>query len=316
MIMARHSLLLLCFYITLSVYCSPENKFYMVETGEKEAQPKYGDTDYKVRRFDSSYLFAGEITCKTKGKTKKRAKVKGLERHLFRTNNPGSKYGSNVQCSATYKRTGRCTIMKISCDQFKLKGNDFLYVKRSGKPGLKFKGRNPPKLSSTGRYMKLYFRTNSAAEDTGAWCTVECTPTSRNLNDRPLPEYPGCKTKKGATCAFPFIHKGKVHTGCTKKGHHSPWCSTKTDQNNNHITGHWGDCDLASLCPDIGCETKKGAKCAFPFNHKGVTHTECTKKGHHSPWCSTKTDSNNNHIGGNWDECDPVSLCPGLDVGF
>merc|ERR1719481_2267683 len=245
MIMARHSLLLLCFYITLSVYCSPENKFYMVETGEKEAQPKYGDTDYKVRRFDSSYLFAGEITCKTKGKTKKRAKVKGLERHLFRTNNPGSKYGSNVQCSATYKRTGRCTIMKISCDQFKLKGNDFLYVKRSGKPGLKFKGRNPPKMSSTGRYMKLYFRTNSATEDTGAWCTVECTRTHRNplygFNSiqKALPEaLPGCKTKKGKACALPFRFKGVTYTECTKiGGHTSPWCSTKTDKSYNHITG-------------------------------------------------------------------------------
>jgi len=56
-----------------------------------------------------------------------------------------------------------------------------------------------------------------------------------------------------------------------------------------------------------GCITKSGnkpwAKCVFPFRYGGKTYTGCTKAGHNALWCSTKTDSNGNHISGNWGNC-------------
>lgn len=60
-----------------------------------------------------------------------------------------------------------------------------------------------------------------------------------------------CKTKKGINCQFPFTYKGKLYFDCppdpVEEGEF--WCSTKTDQNGNHITGkgYFGLCD--SNCP-------------------------------------------------------------------
>jgi len=223
----------------------------MVETGQKEVQPKYEANDYW-----NANLYKSEITCATKGKTKKSTKVNKLENHLFRTNIRG-KYGANVKCSATYEMTGDCTKMTVSCDKFSLKGNDFLYVKRSGKRGRKYKGRRGPNLSSTGKHMKLYFRSNSANEGPGASCTVQCRKYKKTRNWRRFPfnvkpNDLGCKTNKGVSCVFPFKHKGVTYNECTKRYYNRPWCSTKTDKSNNFISGFWGECDSACSDLDIG----------------------------------------------------------------
>ena len=41
----------------------------------------------------------------------------------------------------------------------------------------------------------------------------------------------------GKICQFPFIFDGNTYTSCTRAGNATrPWCSTKVDQFNNHIS--------------------------------------------------------------------------------
>ena len=48
-----------------------------------------------------------------------------------------------------------------------------------------------------------------------------------------------------------------------------------------------------------------GAHCVFPFIHKNVTYVGCKKlvKKPGEGWCSTKVDSDGQHIKGNWGQC-------------
>ena len=72
--------------------------------------------------------------------------------------------------------------------------------------------------------------------------------------------------------------------------------------------------------PPNGCTTVSGADpgktCVFPFRFNGVLYNECTLNGNApgetEPWCSTLTDSNDNHQGGQgrWGFCS--SDCPGI----
>ena len=65
--------------------------------------------------------------------------------------------------------------------------------------------------------------------------------------------------------------------------------------------------------PPTGCTTVSGPdpgkECVFPFNFNGVTYNACTLDGNADdetePWCSTLTDSNGDHVGGqgNWGFC-------------
>ena len=47
-------------------------------------------------------------------------------------------------------------------------------------------------------------------------------------------------------CVFPFIYKGVTYNTCTYVDHpeQMEWCSTKVDENGNHVTGgeNWGVC--------------------------------------------------------------------------
>merc|ERR1711981_1113594 len=129
---------------------------------------------------------------------------------------------------------------------------------------------------------------------------------------------------------------GVLHNGCTTiDGDTTPWCSTQTDANNDHVSGvgAWGYCDAS--CPlaegtgetgsgsgsTIGsgsgstCSTTDGpaagSACAFPFNFMGVLHFGCTTiDGDTTPWCSTQTDANDDHVSGvgAWGYCD--ASCP------
>jgi len=56
-----------------------------------------------------------------------------------------------------------------------------------------------------------------------------------------------------------------------------------------------------------------GADCIFPFIFNGVTYNGCTTVQDTRLWCSTSTDSSDNHIGGqgNWGYCN--SACPEND---
>ena len=51
--------------------------------------------------------------------------------------------------------------------------------------------------------------------------------------------------------------------------------------------------------------------CIFPFNYKGKDYKACTNFGHTQHWCSTKVDTNGNHIDGQWGDCG--ELCPKVE---
>merc|ERR1712241_284857 len=128
---------------------------------------------------------------------------------------------------------------------------------------------------------------------------------------------------------------GVLHTGCTTiDGDTTPWCSTQTDANNDHVSGvgAWGYCDASCPVQETGvtgsgsgpstgtgsgasCLTNSGpasgSPCVFPFNYMGVSHFGCTTiDGDTTPWCSTQTDANDDHVSGvgAWGYCD--ASCP------
>ena len=62
------------------------------------------------------------------------------------------------------------------------------------------------------------------------------------------------------------------------------------------------------LCaPKLGCKTVggrvTGKPCVFPFRYNGVLYNECTKVFDTKLWCSTSTNSSNDHQSGNWGYC-------------
>ena len=173
---------------------------------------------------------------------------------------------------------------------------------------------------------------------------------------------------------------GVLHYGCTTiDGDTTPWCSTQTDANDDHVSGvgAWGYCDAS--CPYQGwlkqddsksaldpihssflrdwrewiwirpnhwirlwinrhrirlwvfsnhvfqffltCNSRsscsavsgpaEGSACVFPFTFMGVSHFGCTTiDGDTTPWCSTQTDANDDHVSGvgAWGYCD--ASCP------
>ena len=54
--------------------------------------------------------------------------------------------------------------------------------------------------------------------------------------------------------------------------------------------------------PRAGCKTvggpDKGKDCVFPFKFGGIIYNKCTKVADTKLWCSTQTDSNDYHVGG------------------
>ena len=62
----------------------------------------------------------------------------------------------------------------------------------------------------------------------------------------------GCITvsgdQPGEECIFPFKYEGTQYIACTTAENDGiPWCSTKTDGNNNHVEGKWGNCAAQCL---------------------------------------------------------------------
>jgi len=133
-----------------------------------------------------------------------------------------------------------------------------------------------------------------------------------------------CTTLDGDRCIFPFVYKNVTHLRCTYADSPTPWCATRVDQQSNEvITNRWGDCLLSSQRSSCPAETLNlpscttvsgpdtGKSCIFPFRHNGVTYKKCTSAGLDQAWCSTKVNSNGEHIGGQgfYGIC-PTS-CPG-----
>ena len=78
-----------------------------------------------------------------------------------------------------------------------------------------------------------------------------------------------CKAKHGGQCVFPFIYGGKSYDKCTTEGHDQPWCSTKVDEEGNHIggRGNWGNCN--ETCSIIDGKYQILNKCQC-FNNSGI----------------------------------------------
>merc|ERR1711974_111275 len=72
--------------------------------------------------------------------------------------------------------------------------------------------------------------------------------------------------------------------------------------------------ELPTTETPTSCQTNGGANsgvnCVFPFTFRGVTYDGCTTVADDQLWCSTLTDSDGVHIGGqgNWGYCSPD--CP------
>lgn len=49
--------------------------------------------------------------------------------------------------------------------------------------------------------------------------------------------------------------------------------------------------------------------CVFPFTFDGVSYSSCIVEGYPNPWCSTQTDSQGQHVIGEWGDCD-LDNCP------
>jgi len=131
---------------------------------------------------------------------------------------------------------------------------------------------------------------------------------------------------EGSACVFPFNYNGVSHSYCTTVDDTKPWCSTKTDANNDHVSGvdTWGYCGdncsgsrSTKVC-SVTSGPGVGSPCVFPFNFMGVTHSNCTTVDDTKAWCSTQTDANNDHVSGvgAWGYCDdncsgsgPTKVC-------
>ena len=67
------------------------------------------------------------------------------------------------------------------------------------------------------------------------------------FHENPIFHFTGCKVTSGEhknkPCVFPFIYVKVPYNKCTTiHNDGKPWCSTKTDENDNHIKSHWGNC--------------------------------------------------------------------------
>jgi len=115
----------------------------------------------------------GETTCAAKGKTRKTVKVNKGESFTFNTNE-AAKYGPNVRCTVVYRKMKTCKKMKISCSKFSLAAGDTMRVSR-GRNKQTFKGSKGPVLTTSGKNISVFFKSNKKKHGSGATCTVTCT---------------------------------------------------------------------------------------------------------------------------------------------
>ena len=79
----------------------------------------------------------------------------------------------------------------------------------------------------------------------------------------PMCELKQCTTTSGQFCIFPFKFAGRTYSECITLGSNgTAWCSTRTDEFGNHISGFEEEC--TSTCSVNNCPT--GYQKAFPEN--------------------------------------------------
>ena len=83
--------------------------------------------------------------------------------------------------------------------------------------------------------------------------------------------------------------------------------------------GSWSDDPYREkfVCQLSSCYTKTEKACVFPFKYAGRIYNQCIDLlNGGSAWCSTRVDSNGQHVPGFWDNCQencPLNNCP---VGY
>merc|ERR1719458_1774390 len=148
----------------------------------------------------------------------------------------------------------------IWCETFDLLKGDFLRVKGvtaklygTYEEGI---GEILP-ATSEARTLRVQFRSNKRKNAGGFRCQVAAYAQITGTGSGPVTgtgSGASCITNDGpaagSACAFPFNYMGVLHYGCTTiDGDTTPWCSTQTDANDDHVggVGAWGYCDAS--CP-------------------------------------------------------------------
>ena len=84
-------------------------------------------------------------------------------------------------------------------------------------------------------------------------------------------------------CVFPFIYNGVKYNTCTYAGsQHTEgvaWCSTSTDNYDNHIQGSWGNCEEGSNCPLPSRSSPQRGKSKYGIVRLSVFNPLKTKEG-------------------------------------
>ncbi|CAL4084401.1 unnamed protein product, partial [Meganyctiphanes norvegica] len=70
-------------------------------------------------------------------------------------------------------------------------------------------------------------------------------PDTHLAADEPQPSPSSSIVEGVSPCKFPFIYKSIIYKECTSVDdpEGKPWCSTRTDTQNNYISGHWAHCN-------------------------------------------------------------------------
>merc|ERR1719394_27265 len=238
----------------------------------------------------------------------------GQEVTIETPNYPGN-YPDKAKCNWKIKVPANEEV-HIWCETFDLVRKDFLRVlgvtsKLYGSFADGF-GEILP-ASNVKRTLKFQFRSNKKKNAGGFRCQIAAVA-------------PTTGSGSGSTSG-----SGSGASCLTIDGDTTPWCSTQTDANNDHVpgVGAWGYCEESCPLQETGsgfnsttgsgsgttCMATsgpaEGSACVFPFNFMGVSHFGCTTiDGDTTPWCSTQTDAEDNHVSGvnAWGYCD--SSCP------
>merc|ERR1719400_2059713 len=136
----------------------------------------------------------------------------------------------------------------IWCESFDVLKGDFLRIKGvtskvygSYEEGI---GEILP-ATNKARWLKIQFRSNKRKNAGGFRCQFAAVAPFTGTGSGS-----GSSTGSGSACVFPFNYMGVSHFGCTTiDGDTTPWCSTQTDANDDHVSGvgAWGYCDAS--CP-------------------------------------------------------------------
>merc|ERR1719153_1434007 len=182
----------------------------------------------------------------------------GQEVTIETPNYPGN-YPDKAKCNWKIKVPANEEV-HIWCETFDLVRKDFLRVlgvtsKLYGSFTDGF-GEILP-ASNVKRTLKFQFRSNKKKNAGGFRCQIAAVaPTTGSGSGSTTGSGSGasCLTNDGpaagSACVFPFNYMGVSHTGCTTiDGDTTPWCSTQTDANDDHVpgVGAWGYCD--ATCP-------------------------------------------------------------------